>query len=115
MKIGYRRRLADLAGGLRIQREFAKHERLPWDDLGLYQQRRLESVVRHAAVHSPYYRERLAEVVDGGPVELSRLPTIEKSEMMEQFDQLVTDGRLWRDALLEWVESLNRDELYLDR
>ena len=27
MKMGYRRRLADFAGGLRLQREMAKHER----------------------------------------------------------------------------------------
>jgi phenylacetate-CoA ligase len=28
---------------------------------------------------------------------------------------LVTDGRLRRDALLGWVEGLDRDELYLER
>ena len=35
--------------------------------------------------------------------------------MMEHFDELVTDTRLRRDALLEWVEGLDHDELYLDR
>jgi hypothetical protein len=35
MKIGYRRRLADFAGGLRLQREFAKHERQPREELSL--------------------------------------------------------------------------------
>jgi putative adenylate-forming enzyme len=114
MKIGYRRRLADFAGGLRLQREFAKHEREPREELGLYQQQRLESVVRHAAMHSPFYRERLAGVVGEGPVALSHLPIIDKSEMMEHFDELVTDRRLRRDALLGWVEGLDRDELYLD-
>jgi putative adenylate-forming enzyme len=115
MKIGYRHRLADFAGGLRLSREMAKHERQPREDLRVYQQQRLESVVRHAAKHSPFYRERLAGVVGEGPVELSRLPAIDKSEMMEHFDELVTDGRLRRDALLEWVEGLDLDELYLDR
>jgi hypothetical protein len=115
MKIGYRRRLADFAGGLRLQREFAKHDRQPREELRHYQQQRLESVVRHAAAHSQFYRERLAGVVGEGTVELSRLPMIDKSEMMEHFDELVTDGRLRRDALLEWVEGLDRDELYLDR
>jgi putative adenylate-forming enzyme len=115
MKIGYRHRLADFAGGLRISREMARHERQPREDLRLYQQGRLESVVRHAAEHSPFYRERLAGVVGEGPVELSQLPVVDKSEMMEHFDELVTDGRLRRDALLEWVEDLDRDELYLDR
>ena len=115
MRIGYRRRLADFAGGLRLQREFAKRERQPREDLELYQQQRLQSIVRHAAERSPFYRERFAGVVGEGTVELSRLPTIDKTEMMEHFDELVTDRRLRRDALLEWVEGLDRDELYLDR
>jgi phenylacetate-CoA ligase len=115
MKMGYRRRLADFAGGLRLQREMAKHEHQAREELRLYQQERLESVVRRAAEHSPFYRERLAGVVGEGPVGLSQLPVIDKSEMMEHFDELVTDGRLCRDTLLEWVEGLDRDELYLDR
>jgi hypothetical protein len=40
---------------------------------------------------------------------------LDKSEMMERFDELVTDGRLRRDALLGWVEGLDGDEHYLDR
>jgi putative adenylate-forming enzyme len=115
MKIGFRRRVADVAGGLRLSREFAKHERQPREELRLYQQQRLESVIRHAAEHSPFYRERFARIIREGPVELSRLPVLDKSEMMEHFDELVTDGRLRRDALLRWVEGLERDELYLDR
>ena len=93
----------------------ARRARQAREDLQLYQQKRLESVVRHAAGHSPFYRERLAGIVGEGPVELSRLPTLVKSEMMEHFDELVTDGRLRRDSLLGWVESLDHEELYLDR
>ena len=115
MRIGYRHRLADFGGGLRLQREMAKHERRALEELRLYQQECLESLVRHAAEHSPFYRERLAGVVDEGPVRLSQLPVIDKAEMMEHFDELVTEGRLRKDALLEWVEGLDRDELYLDR
>jgi phenylacetate-CoA ligase len=115
MKIGHRQRLADFAGGLRLSRELARRERQPREDLRLYQQQRLESVVRHAAGHSPFYRERLAGVVGEGPVELSRLPTLNKSEMMEHFDELVTDGRLRRESLLRWVEGLDHEEFYLDR
>ena len=115
MKIGYRQRLADFAGGLRLSRELARRERQPREGLHRYQQKRLESVVCHAALHSPFYRERLAGVVGEGPVELSRLPTLKKSEMMEHFDELVTDGHLRRESLLRWVEDLDHEELYLDR
>ena len=115
MKIGYRQRLANFAGGLRLSRELARRERQPREGLHLYQQKRLESVVRHAALHSPFYRERLAGAVGEGPVELSRLPTLKKSEMMEHFDELVTDGHLRMESLLGWVEDLDHEELYLDR
>ena len=116
MRIGYhRRRLADFAGGLRLARELAERERWPKERLRRHQQERLETVVRHAVAHSPFYRQRLAGMVDEAPVELERLPTLDKSEMMERFDELVTDPRLRRDSLLAWVEGLGRDELYLGR
>ena len=35
--------------------------------------------------------------------------------MMERFDALVTDPRLRRDELLEWLETRRRDELFEDR
>jgi phenylacetate-coenzyme A ligase PaaK-like adenylate-forming protein len=116
MRIGYhRRRLADFAGGLRLARELAARERWPKERLRRHQQECLEAVVRHAVAHSPYYRQRLAGTVDEAPVELERLPTLDKAEMMERFDGLVTDPRLRRDSLLAWVEGLGRDELYLGR
>lgn len=62
---------------------------------------------------SPFYRERLPGVVVNGPVELGRLPVLDKTQMMEHYDKLVTDRRLKRDELLAWVEQLERDGLYL--
>ena len=116
MRIWYhRRRLADFAGGLRLARELAERERWPKERLRRHQQERLETVVRHAVAHSPFYRQRLAGMVDEASVELERLPTLDKAEMMERFDELVTDPRLRRDSLLAWVEGLGRDELYLGR
>ena len=116
MKIEYhRRRLADFAGGMRLARENSAHERWPRERLREHQQQRLDALVRHAAEHSPYYREQLSGVFGDGPVELSRLPVMDKTRMMENFDGLVTDRRLERDELLAWVEGLERDEMYLNR
>jgi phenylacetate-CoA ligase len=116
MRIGYhRRRLADFAGGLRLVRELAGRERWPRERLRRHQQERLEAVVHHAMRHSPFYRKRLEGWIGDGPVELKRLPVLEKTGMMEHFDELVTDRRLHRDELLAWVEGLDRDELYLGR
>lgn len=114
MRIGYhRRRLADFAKGMRLSRELAERERWPEEKLRRHQQDRFDALARHAAEHSPYYRERLSDVLGSGPVELSHLPVMDKARMMENFDEIVTDRRLRRDELLSWVEGLERDDFYL--
>ena len=92
-------------------------ERAPRAALGRHQQQRLEVVVRHAAAHSPFYRRQFAETgtLGDGHVQLARLPVLDKSLLMEHFDELVCDPRLRRDELLDWVGRITRDQLYLDR
>jgi phenylacetate-CoA ligase len=89
----------------------------PRAQLAAHQQQRLETVVRHAASHSPFYRRWLAEngPLGDGPVQLQRLPVLDKALLMEHFDELVCDPRLRRDTLLDWVGQLTGDRLYLDR
>ena len=108
-----RKRLADFAAGARLSRELAERERWPRERLARFQQQRLDELVRHAVAHSPFYRERIGR--PSGPVELGRLPTLEKATMMERFDELVTDPRLRRDELLAHVETLTGDALHLGR
>jgi phenylacetate-CoA ligase len=117
-KVGYhRRRLADVAAALRQARTQTSREHGPRAQLAQHQQQRLETVVRHAATHSPYYRQRLAETgaLGNGPVQLQRLPVLNKALLMEHFDELVCDPRLRRDQLLDWAGELTGDQLYLDR
>ena len=112
MRLHYhRRRVADLAGGVRLARAGAERERWPREQLERFQHERLDALVRHAARHSPLYRERLAGTLDG-PVRLEQLPMVTKAEMMERFDDLVCDPALRRDALLDWVETLDEDRLH---
>ena len=61
-----------------------------------------DALVAHARAHSPFYREW-----DGEP--------LTKTTMMERFDDIVTDPRLRREALLAHVEQITSDELYLGR
>jgi phenylacetate-CoA ligase len=117
-KVRYqRRRLADVAAALQLARTQTSREQGPRAQLAHYQQQRLETVVRHAATHSPYYRQRLGETgaLGNGPVQLERLPVLNKGLLMEHFDELVCDPRLRRDQLLDWVGQLTDDQLYLDR
>jgi phenylacetate-CoA ligase len=113
----HERRLADVAAALRLARTQAGREHGSRAQLADHQQQRLDTIVRHAAIHSPFYRRRLAETgaLGDGPVQLQRLPVLDKSLLMEHFDELVCDPRLRRDQLLDWVGQLTGDQLYLDR
>ena len=113
MRLGYqRRRLADVVAGARSARGLAERERWPRERLVAHQQERLRELIAHAKRHSPFWSERLAEVDPGGPIELERIPVLQKAEMMERFDDVVTDRELTREGLAEWVEGSDRDELY---
>jgi phenylacetate-CoA ligase len=117
-KVHYqRRRLADTTQALRQARTQLRREHGSRAQLAQHQQQRLETVVRHAATHSPFYRRWFAETgaLGAEPVELTRLPVLGKSLLMAHFDELVCDPRLRRDQLLDWVGQLTRDQLYLDR
>jgi putative adenylate-forming enzyme len=113
----HRRRLADTVAALRLARSQVHREQGSRAQLASHQQQRLETVVRHAASHSPFYRRWLAETgaLGTGPVQLQRLPVLDKTLLMEHFDELVCDRRLRRDQLLDWAGQLTRDRLYLDR
>jgi phenylacetate-CoA ligase len=113
----HQRRLADVAAALRLARTQASREHGPRAWLTHHQQQRLDTVVRHAATHSPFYRRWFAQTgnLGPGPVELRRLPVLDKSLLMEHFDKLVCDQRLRRDQLLDRVGQMTRDQLYLDR
>ena len=113
----HRRRLADTAAALRMARTQTSREHGPRTQLAHHQQQRLETVVRHAAAHSPFYRQWFAQTgaLGAGPVDLARLAVLDKSLLMEHFDELVCDPRLRRDQLLDRVGKLTGDQLYLDR
>jgi phenylacetate-CoA ligase len=113
----HQRRLADVAAALRQARTQISREQGSRAQLTQHQQQRLETVVRHAATHSPFYRRWFAETgaLGAEPVQLARLPVLDKSLLMEHFDELVCDPRLRRDQLLGRVSQMTRDQLYLDR
>jgi phenylacetate-CoA ligase len=92
------RKFAEFAGARRSAREHAAHERLPRERLAAHQRERLDALVRHAAAHSPLYREYAGAALED-------LPVLDKATMMERFDDLVTDRALRRDELLERVDT----------
>lgn len=114
MEFGYeRKRVADVLRAQRALQALRSRERWPRPVLERHQRESLERLARYAAAHSPFWRERLAGALADGPLELGRLPVLDKKTMMERFDELVTDRRLRREALLSHLEGLSRDDLYL--
>jgi phenylacetate-CoA ligase len=99
-----------VARGIRASKELARRERWTRERLERFQQDRLQQLTRHAAARSRFGRERLPS---DGPVALADLPVLTKSELMERFDDLVTDPRLRLDELLRHLEEIEDDALYL--
>src|SRR3954451_3732384 len=84
-------------------------ERLTWPLKRLHQLRdeRLRAFLRTAKARSPWHAERLAGVdVDAVTgADLAAIPTMTKTDVMEHWDEIVTDRRL----------SLELAEAYLER
>lgn len=78
-------------------------ERLDWDAsrLASWQRDGLRTLLRHAVAHSPFHRDRLAGIdVEHFEIDdLARLPVMAKSEMMDEFDRVVTEPRLDRTTV----------------
>ena len=71
---------------------------------------------RTASRARPARRRALAVLARPAPeraVDLSQLPILTKTELMERFDDIVTDRRLRRDELLEHLTQIDDDALYL--
>jgi phenylacetate-CoA ligase len=109
--MGYRmKRLQDVTRAIRLSKELARRERWPHARLERFQQERLTELLRYATDRSPFWRER---VRSGGPVKLGELPVLTKPELMECFDEVVTDRRLRVDDLLVHLDEIDDDVLYL--
>ena len=85
--------MTELIQMLRLIRQYRRASRLPLAALRAVQRQRLEALVAHARQHSSFHGARLG-TVPVGELELARLPTMDKSMLMERFDEIVTDPKL---------------------
>lgn len=80
--------------------EFARQS---WtsDQIRQAQRDGLRTLLRYAAEHSPFHRGRLAalDIAAVDPADMSALPVMTKSQMMDALDDVFTDPRLRRDAV----------------
>ena len=109
-------KFSELRSGLqsKMMAGMAEHiARLSWqaDTIRAHQRTALRQLAAHAKAHSPFYGARFARV-DPATLELDDLrniPSITKHEMMQEFDNLLTDRRLTR-ASAEAALAATTDE-----
>ena len=92
-------------------------ERMTWDRdrLLAHQTQRLRTLLRRAIDESAFHRERLAGVDHASitVADLPYLPVMTKAEMVERFDDVVTDPRLTRTLVDDHVASAPQGLAYL--
>ena len=84
------------------------------------QRRKLEKMLRYAYDHSPYYKKTFEEAGINremiARIPLEMFPTLDKEQLIEHFDELVTDRSLNQKDLLYFDEhSEGSEETYLGK
>jgi phenylacetate-coenzyme A ligase PaaK-like adenylate-forming protein len=96
--------------------ELAAHVDWTAGELRRAQDGSLRRLVRHVVGQSPWHRDRLAtfDVSTLTAADLSGLPVMTKSDLMDNFDAIVTDRRLTLDVCERHVDALRNDAYLLD-
>jgi phenylacetate-CoA ligase len=93
--------------------------RIGWsaDRLAAYRQDRLRALVTSAVARSPWHAERLAGLDVGrlDETSLRELPTMTKDELMDGFDEVVTDERLTLARVNDHLAGLPQSGHLFDR
>jgi phenylacetate-coenzyme A ligase PaaK-like adenylate-forming protein len=67
---------------------------------------RLQALVRHARVQSPFYRDLYRGLSEGTPLEV--MPPVSKPQLMAAFDEWVTDPRITRAGVERFIADPTR-------
>lgn len=83
------------------------------ENIASIQQKRLDELVRHAVATSRYYRDTIGTLSPDEPVRLQDLPTTNKTLLMDNFDDVITDPTLLRRDVEEFQADENNLGKYL--
>jgi putative adenylate-forming enzyme len=95
-----------------------RHRRFSEKRLLHYQLKTLKKMISYAKKHSPYYQESLKDLTLESLEDFKDFPTIDKTLLMANFDDINTEGIKKEDAMKEALrKELNKDYLgyYKDR
>lgn len=100
-------------------RLFSAVRRLRWpaDRLAAERERQLRELLTWSAERSPFHAERLAgvDVNSFREADLPSLPIMTKTDLMTNFDRVVTDPALTLDVANAHVDRLDEDDYLLDQ
>lgn len=105
-------KLGLIARILRKRAALRHHERWTRDELAAHQAAAATALREHAMAHSPFY-QRFHRGLEASP--LHALPILTKRQLMESFDELVTDPEVRRADVELYLARLEGNERYLDR
>lgn len=96
--------------------EYRRNEKLSRSELEAKQLRKFRRLVAFADQHSSYYADIIkARAIDIGTCRPEDFPILTKSELMAHFDRIVTDRRITKRAIADFLErSKDPNELFLD-
>jgi len=104
--------LGVVARVLRGRRALRSHERWSRAEIDSYQATALSELRRHATERSTFYR-RFHAGYESRP--LAELPVLTKGQVLEAFDDLVTDPKVRLGELREFLSALDGYRLFQDR
>ncbi len=94
------------------RRKLAKRDDWSRDELLRHQADALNSLRVHAYANSPFYRSFHKGLFDRP---LQELPVLTKKELMENWDDVVTDRTLKLDEFRKFIETLDAPQLFRDQ
>ena len=107
------RRAIDLAQAAYLKRaRFDPVLRWTPEQLAAHQERAWRAVARTAAARAPYYRE-LYRGLDLARAPLQELPPVGKAQLMDRFDEAVTDPALRLADLEAFLRAASADDVFL--
>lgn len=82
-----------------------EYEKMGMDEKYKIQEKRLKNLVEHAKNNSPYYAKLYRDLPDN--FELTDLPVVNKKELMENWNDWITDRELTLSEVEKFMEDLN--------
>lgn len=109
------RRLGELLTALAIKARLGRHDKWPRERIDAVQRHRLAKTINHASQQSRYYREAYSSFIDPAKTPLHELPVVGKAQLMERYDDWVTDPRLRLVQVQQHLETFNGPDGYYGR